>query len=102
VIVQAIDIILFLLTNTARRPNMIYDFEAMKSVDIRTVDPSTLVDIRKVNINPNLPFEEKALEYLNQIGNAYCFKCGDVIVKINHAQTTTTIDDCMESFYRSL
>ena len=81
---------------------MIYDFEAMRSVDIRTVDPSTLADIHDVNIDPNLPFVEKATAYLNQIRNAYCFKCGDVIVKINHAQTTTSVEDCMEGFYRSL
>ena len=79
-----------------------YDFESMRNVDIRTVDPSTLMDIRKVNINPNQPFEEKAIAYINQIRNAYCFKCGDVVVKISHAQTTTSLDDCMEGFYRSL
>ena len=79
-----------------------YDFNAMRNVDIRTVDPSTLMDIRKVNIDPNQPFAEKAVSYLDQIRNAYCFKCGDVIIKISHAQTTTSIDDCMEGFYRSL
>jgi len=79
-----------------------YDYIAMKEVDIRTVDPMTLEDIRNVNIDPNLPFIEKAAAYLDQIKNAYCFKCGDVIVKISHADTEATIDDCMEGFYRSL
>jgi len=78
------------------------DFDTMQSVDIRTVDPSSLTDIRDININPRLPFTDKAISYLNQIKNPYCFKCGDVIVKVSHAQTTTTIDDCMEGFYRSL
>ena len=82
--------------------SVVYDFAAMKEVDIRTVDPATLIDIRDVEIDPNLPFVEKAIAYLDQIKNAYCFKCGDVIVKISHAQTTTTIDDCMEGFYKSL
>jgi hypothetical protein len=79
-----------------------YDFESMRNVDIRTVDPSTLMDIRKVNVDPNQPFEEKVIAYLNQIRNAYCFKCGDVVVKISYAQTATSLDDCMEGFYRSL
>jgi len=82
--------------------SVIYDLDAMQSVDIRTVDPSTLEDIRDVTIEPSLPFAEKAITYLNQIKNAYCFKCGDVIIKVIHAETTTTIDDCMEGFYRSL
>ena len=80
----------------------IFDLDAMRSVDIRTVDPSTLEDIRDVNIDPNLPFAEKAVSYLNQIMNPYCFKCGDVIIKVSHAQTTTTFDECMEGFFRSI
>ena len=80
----------------------IYDFEAMRSTDIRTVDPSTLINIKDVHINPNLPFAEKAVDYLRQIKNAYCFRCDDVIIKISHAETETTFNDCMEGFYRSL
>ncbi|MCL2855924.1 MAG: hypothetical protein FWE21_09995 [Defluviitaleaceae bacterium] len=79
-----------------------YDLELMKNLDIRAIDPSTLVDIRSVDIDPNLTFEEKAIAYLSQIKNPYFFKCGDMIVKISHANTETTIDDCMEGFYRSL
>ena len=79
-----------------------YDFDTMQSVDILTVDRESLADIRDVNIDPDLPFIEKAIMFLNQIKNPYCFRCGDVIVKINHAKTERTIDDCMEGFYRSL
>ena len=82
--------------------NTMYDLEAMQNIDIRTVEPSTLVNIRDINIDPDLPFEEKVADYLAQIKNAYCFKCDDVIIKITHAQTTATIDDCMEGFYRAL
>ena len=79
-----------------------YDFEAMKSVDIFTVDRESLADIRDVSIDPDLPLEEKAALFLNQIKNPYCFRCGDVIVKVNYAKTEKAIDDCMEGFYRSL
>ena len=82
--------------------NTVYDFDAMKSVDIRTVDPETLVDINEINIDFNLPFVEKASAYLHQIQNPYCFKCGDVIVKLSYATTDITIEDCMEGFLRSL
>ena len=78
------------------------DLEAMRSVDIRTVNPSTLVNIKEVNIDANRPFVEKVVDYLNQIGNAYCFKCDDVIIKVKYSQTNTSINDCMEIFYRSL
>ena len=80
-----------------------FDLESMRNVDIRTVDSASLADIRDIDIDPNLPFDEKAAEYLRQSkGSAYCFTCEDVIVKIIHSQTNTTMSDCMENFFQSL
>jgi len=81
---------------------MNYDLTAMKNVDIRTVDPSTLANLHDLQIDFDLPVAEKATAYLEQIKNSYCFNCGDVIVKVSYAETTTSIEDCMEGFYRSL
>ena len=78
-----------------------YDLEAMRSVDIRTVDPATLADIQDIKANLDLPFPERMLDLLRQTPNAYCYRCGDITFKISHSQTTTTINNCMEGFYRS-
>jgi hypothetical protein len=78
-----------------------FDLDAMRSVDIRTVDPATLKEISDTIINPDLPFAEKALDYMRQIGNAYCFRHGGVAVKVNHSQSGGSINDCMEGFIRS-
>ncbi len=80
----------------------LFDLEAMRRVDIRTVNTATLMEIKNVNIDPNLPFKEKATQYLRQIGNAYCFRCGDVAVKVKHSQTGKSLTDCMEGCFRSL
>lgn len=77
------------------------DFEAMRNVDIRTVDPTTLVDICGVKVNTDLPFIEKAHDYITQVGNPYCFRYGNIAIKISHSNTTTTITDCMEELIRS-
>jgi hypothetical protein len=87
--------------DNALKPIPQFDFEAMKNVDIRTVDPASLKNLLDVNIDINQPFINKAYSYLLQIENAYCFRVNDVIVKISHSDTTTTIHDCMEGFYRS-
>jgi hypothetical protein len=73
----------------------------MRSVDIRTVDPATLVDIRNTKIDIEKPFMEKALDYLEQINNAYCFRCEDVLVKIRHNPNGPPLNTCMEGFFRS-
>jgi hypothetical protein len=79
------------------------DLNAMRGVDVRTVDPAALVDIQDITIDPKLPFMDRALDYLRQCGpNAYCFRCGDVTVKIGHSQTERTLSDCVEGFLQSL
>ena len=79
-----------------------FDIEAMRGVDIRTADPAMFRDICDTKINTGLPFMEKALDYLGQISNMYCFRCGDVLVKIRHNPGGPPMNTCMEGFYRSL
>ena len=79
-----------------------FDLEAMRKVDVRTVNPALLTDICDIDIKPDLPFNQKALDYLNQVKNAYCFRCGDVILKIRHSDTTTSMNDCMEGFFQTV
>lgn len=54
----------------------------LKNVDIKNVDPDTLIDIHNVKINMELSEKERILDFIEQIKNPYCFKCGDIIVKL--------------------
>ena len=76
--------------------------EEMKAVDIRTVDKDTLVDIHDVKIDRSLPKEERIRSFVEQIKNPYCFKCGNVAVKMVFADTDVTLEDRMEHYLRSL
>lgn len=78
------------------------DLEQMKQVDVRTVDPETLVDINDVKIDETLPREQRFADFLRQIKNPYCFRCGKTVVKLNFADTDTTLEDCLERYLRSL
>ena len=78
------------------------ELEQMKNIDLRTVDPNTLVDINDVKINPKLPVEEKMTEYLRQIKNPYCYKCGDYVIKVGFTDTERTIEDCFEDYLSTL
>lgn len=55
-------------------------FEEMKTIDVRTVDPETLVDVTGIVIDESLSKEERKAEYLRQVKNPYCFRVGDVVV----------------------
>jgi len=76
--------------------------EEMKSVDIRTVDPSTLVDLRDVVINTDLARDERLIDFVKQIKNPYCYKHGKAIIKVTHADTEASLEDRLESYFLSL
>ena len=68
----------------------------MKNVDIQTVDKSTLVDIRTVAIDENLPVEERIKQLVEGLRNPYCFKVGEVAVKIEYEDTEVTFEQRFE------
>jgi len=75
--------------------------EEMREIDVRTVDPESLVDIRTVTVDPALPRAEKLKSFVKQIKNPYCYKYGDVIVKIGFANNGKTLEDCLEQYLRT-
>lgn len=75
--------------------------EEMKAVDVRSVDPDTLVDIRDVKIDQSLPKEERIRSFVKQIRNPYVFKCGNVIVKTVFAESGPTLDECLERYLQN-
>lgn len=76
--------------------------EEMKAVDVRTVDPETLVDVTTIKIDENLSKEERKVEYLKQVKNPYCFRIGDVVVKNVYSNDGVTLQDRFEQFARTL
>ncbi len=75
--------------------------EAMQNVDIRSVNPDTLRDIRDVVINTDLPKRERILDFIRQIGNPYCYRHGKYVVKVSFTDTDVTLEDRMLSYLRS-
>ncbi len=75
--------------------------EMMKNVDIRTVDPETLRDIRDVHVDAGLPKKERLLEFIRQIGNPYCYRHGKYVVKVSFTDTDITLEQRMLAYIRS-
>ena len=69
----------------------------MKAVDVRTVSRDELVDIHDVHIDRTLPKVERIKDFIRP----YLFKCGNVVVKMEFADTDLTLEDCMEHYLRN-
>jgi len=78
------------------------DLNAMRNIDIQHINPDTMPDIRDINIDNDKPLLERTLDYIKQIKNPYFIRCGKILVKIEYSETETTIEDCMEGYFRSL
>lgn len=74
----------------------------MKEVDIHTVDRESLVDIREVQVDDSLPREQRFEEFLRQIKNPYCYRCGKLVVKVSFSDTDVTLEDRLEHYLATL
>ena len=53
-------------------------------------------DLQKVRIKKELPIPERVADFISQIGNPYCFKVGDMVVKLKFQEGGGS---CQEAFY---
>lgn len=60
-------------------------------------NPDTLVDINDISVNKDLPKSERIKEYIRQIKNPYCFKCGNFVVTAKYNDKGLSIEDCLQS-----
>lgn len=77
------------------------ELKAMQDIDVRTVDRESLRDIRDVKINAGLPKGERILDFIRQIGNPYCYRHGDYVVKISFTDTDISLEERILSYIRS-
>ena len=75
---------------------------AMSQMDITEIDPDALVDVNAVTIDNALTHKEKMLSYLEQIGNPYCFKSGDVPVRVRFLDKDHPVSESLIRYFSRL
>ncbi len=70
--------------------------DTLQEIDIRTVDPKDLVDIKDVTIREELPLPERVRDYIQQIKNPYCYLSHGTVVKIRFTGSRT-LEECINS-----
>ena len=59
-----------------------------------------LVDIRDVNVDKDLPREDRILEFVRQIKNPYRFRCGRFTVQASFAADGVSLEECIKGILR--
>lgn len=78
------------------------ELRKMKDIDIRTVDKNQLIDLNSVVIDESKPVEERILSFIQQIRNPYCFRVGDVAVKVVYKENGPTFQQNLEDMLMNL
>ena len=74
---------------------------AMKNTNLATIDRDELVDIRDVKVNTSLPKRERAIDFIRQIGNPYCYKHGKYVVKVGFSDTEVSLEERLAGYILS-
>ena len=80
----------------------VMELDALKDVDVRTVEKEGLVDIREVEIDRSLPLEERKRAYLEAVGNPYAVRVGDMKVKVRFAEDGGSFEEAFENMLRNV
>lgn len=76
--------------------------EEMAAVDVRTVDISTLTDLRDIEIDTSLPVPKKLDVFARQANNVYVNRIGDYVVKVRFQKNGASIDEKMAEYLQRL
>ncbi len=65
-------------------------------------DIADLVDIDSVQVDIDLPIEERIKQYVAQVKNPYRFRAGGLIVNIEHLNNGLTLESAFSSYLNDL
>ena len=60
------------------------------------VNQAELADIQTIAVDQTLSKEERIAEFLRQIKNPYCFKCGKFTVQAQFSSNGVSLEDCLK------
>ena len=73
--------------------------ESMRRVDIAAIDKDALVDVSGMTFDNTLPKEQRAANMLAVMKNPYCFRHGDMVIKLEFADDGPSLQDLLTSFF---
>ncbi len=76
----------------------IEQLNAMQSVDIRAIDKNALVDVQGFQFDNSLSKRERIEQIIERTKNPYCFRYGDLGVKVEFTDEGPTLGNLLTDF----
>jgi len=74
--------------------------EEMLKMDIQDIDKDTLIDISEFEFDTTVPREERTGKIIAALKNPYCFRVGEIGVKLEFKENTDTLQTVFTNFLR--
>jgi hypothetical protein len=75
------------------------DLQRLSQQDFPNIDKEQLVDIRSIEIDPDLPIAERLLKFLEEVKNPYLFRVGKVPIRVMFSETGKPLDTMLKSHF---
>ncbi len=75
--------------------------EEMKQLSIVECDKEQLMDLSNIEIDEEKSKEERIFDYIRQVKNPYCFKVGDVAVRLVFDEGGRSFQQCVEALIQA-
>jgi hypothetical protein len=75
--------------------------DAMSDMSFGDIDPEEIKDISQITIDNSKPIKSRLRSLIEQTGNPYFFKDGDILVKLSYANKGRSLQSCMEEYLAS-
>ncbi len=72
---------------------------ALRQTEISNVDKNQLVEISTVSVDASLPGVERMQNYLEQVKNPYCFRSGDITVRVRFEPDGPDLDNLLKNYF---
>ena len=76
------------------------NISALASVEIQKINKEKLVDVSGLELDPAVPQELRAGYIMKATGNPYCFRVGDLGVKLEFLDNAPTLQDALSDFFQ--
>ena len=76
--------------------------QVKKKDNLPKIDRAQLKDVSEVRIDTSLPCSERMKQYVEQIGNPYCYLDHGIVVNVEFGDATVSLQERLKSFACSL
>ncbi len=73
----------------------VIDIHKLAGVQFGTINKEDLVDVSGLTFDTSVPREQRAARIIQAVGNPYCFRVGDMGVKLEFLDTAPPLQDAL-------